>query len=279
MMCAWKELLEVLPPRMRQGVDELSPRMPLEIRLRMGQPVEVCCKEGSRWLPFRTSAEDMRYILNLASRYSPWARETMAQGYLTAVGGHRIGICGECVVQGGNVTGIREVTSLCIRIARDFLGIARSITQADGSVLILGPPGSGKTTLLRDLIRQTADREEGYVAAVDERGELFPAGMECRERKRLDVLSGCPKAQGISMALRTMGPRWIAVDEITAPEDCGALLEAGWCGVKLLGTAHAANRRDLYGRKVYQSLAESGLFDTLVILQRDKSWRKERMKL
>ncbi len=279
MKCAWKELLGVLPPMMRQGVDELSSKMPLEIRLRMGQPVEVCCKEGSHWLPFQASGEDMRYILNLASRYSPWARETMAQGFLTAAGGHRIGICGECVVQGGNVTGIREVRSLCIRVARDFPGIARGITPADGSVLILGPPGSGKTTLLRDLIRQTADREEGYAAAVDERGELFPVGIGLQEGKRLDVLSGCPKAQGISMALRTMGPRWIAVDEITAAEDCAALLEAGWCGVKLLGTAHAADRRDLLGRKVYQPLAESGLFDTLVVLQRDKSWRKERMKL
>jgi stage III sporulation protein SpoIIIAA len=52
------------------------------------------------------------------------------------------------------MTGIREVTGLCIRVARDFPGIAAGVKALKGSVLILGPPGSGKTTLLRDLIRQ-----------------------------------------------------------------------------------------------------------------------------
>ena len=81
------------------------------------------------------------------------------------------------------------------------------------------------------------------------------------------------------MALRTMGPKCIAVDEITAAEDCQSLISAGWCGVELLATAHAASCEDLKKRPVYRPLAESGLFEQAIILSRDKSWRMERMEL
>lgn len=79
------------------------------------------------------------------------------------------------------------------------------------------------------------------------------------------------------MVLRTMNPDCIAVDEITASEDCRAMIHAGWCGVSLLATAHAASVEDLKNRPVYAPLAQCCLFDTAVILRRDKSWRVERM--
>ena len=76
-----------------------------------------------------------------------------------------------------------------------------------------------------------------------------------------------------------MGPDTIAVDEITAKEDCDALIQAGWCGVQLLATAHAANREDLFHRPVYKPLLQSGLFDTLVVMRPDKSFDTERITL
>ena len=80
------------------------------------------------------------------------------------------------------------------------------------------------------------------------------------------------------MVLRTMNPAIIAVDEITAAEDCDALIHAGWCGVQFLATVHAGNRKDLYSRPVYKPLIKSGLFENLIILQPDQSWRIERME-
>jgi stage III sporulation protein AA len=81
------------------------------------------------------------------------------------------------------------------------------------------------------------------------------------------------------MMLRSMGPSCIAVDEITAEEDCKALIQAGWCGVSLLATAHAANKQDLLSRNVYRSIVDCGLFDTLLVMLPDKAWRLERMNL
>ena len=277
MRCAWKELLAILPPWCRQDADGLGRDTLQELRLRLGLPPELIRTNGAVRLKQSIGADDLNYIVNTASRYSPWSAATAAQGYITAPGGHRIGLCGQAVIQGGDMTGVRQLTSLCIRVARDFPGIAQKLQCVSGSVLIVGKPGSGKTTLLRDVIRLRSDAGEGSVAVVDERGELFPPGFQtgCRT----DVLTGCAKGPGIDMLLRSMGPATIAVDEITSERDCEALLKAGWCGVSLLATAHASCKEDLYTRSVYKPLVKSHIFNTLVILQPDKSWKAERMEL
>ena len=143
-----------------------------------------------------------------------------------------------------------------------------------GDLLIVGRPGSGKTTLLRDLIRKRSSQET--VSVVDERGELFPVGF--RRGERMDVLLGCRKSDGIDRVLRTMTPDSIAIDEVTAREDTEALVQAAWCGVRLLASCHAADRVDLLRRPIYRPLVDSGLFTTLVVMQPDKSFRIERMK-
>ncbi len=277
MKCAWNELLKILPHSFRNDVDRQVRDTLQELRLRLGSPPELRTLKGSFWLNGVVTEQDISFVVNTASRYSPWAAASAAKGYITADGGHRIGICGEVVDAGGSITGIKNVSSLCVRVARDFPGIAAEVSKVKGNVLLLGPPGSGKTTLLRDLIRQISNSCDGSVAVVDERGELFPKGFS--RGKRTDVLLGCSKADGVSIALRTMGPTSICVDEITAKEDCNALVEAGWCGVRLLATAHASSFDDLRTRPVYRPLWESRLFETLIILQPDKSFRTERVRL
>lgn len=181
-----------------------------------------------------------------------------------------MGICGQAVVREGQITGIRDISSVCIRVAREIPGIAVDLTEKSGSILILGAPGWGKTTLLRDLIRQKA-RKGIAVSVADEREELFPGGAQ-----GIDVMSGCSKPDAVQLLLRTMGPQIIAMDEITAKEDCDALQAAAWCGVTLIATAHAASLRDYLHRPVYEPLIRKHLFEHLVILHPDKSWHLER---
>lgn len=279
MKCAWKELLAILPPWCRPEVDTLGRETLQELRLRLGLPPELVRSNGAVRLKRQVTAEDLSYIVNTASRYSPWSAATVAQGYITAPGGHRIGLCGQAVIQGSEMSGMRQITSLCVRVARDFPGIAQKLQYVTGSALIVGRPGSGKTTLLRDLIRQRSEGGAGSIAVVDERGELFPGGTDFSPGNRTDILTGCSKVQGIDILLRTMGPAAIAVDEITSEQDCEALVKAGWCGVSLLATAHASCKEDLYARPVYRPLVKSRIFDTMIILQPDKSWKAERMEL
>lgn len=272
MICAWKELLSILPQRFRGQLAAWEDSL-LELRLRLNRPVELVLSRESRWLPETVTQEDLSFCLNAASRYSPWSAATISQGYLTAPGGHRIGICGEAVVKDGTLAGIRTVHSLCIRVARDFPGLAKNILFRGQAMLILGAPGWGKTTILRDLARKLA--ESSTVAVVDERQELFPPGFPTG--KKMDILYGCPKPQGIETVLRTMGPDCIAADEITAPEDCQALIHASGCGVRLIATAHAAGMNDFRRRCVYAPLRDSHIFDTFLILHRDKSYHMEEL--
>ena len=280
MRCAWQEYLKLLPTWLRKEADDRCCEDLQEIRIRTGQPPTLISKNSKIQLERTATSDDLNYIVNTASQYSPWAASTISKGYITASGGHRIGICGDTVVHNGQVTGIRTATSLCVRVARDFPGIARNASKYTGSILIIGPPCSGKTTLLRDLIRQRAKLDRGSVAVMDERGEIFPVvnGLPCYDTgSNTDILTGCGKKQGIDMLLRTMSPSCIAVDEITEESDCQTLLNAGWSGVTLLATAHAGSKEDLYSRPIYKPLIANRLFDSLFVLQADKNWKAERM--
>ncbi len=252
----WNEqqLLSILPQRMRNE-DFRNVR---ELRLRVGQRPMLDRRE----LDGAVTADELRYLVNTASRYSPWSAKSIAQGYLTAPGGHRIGLCGE----GAGET-MREVHSLCIRIARDYAGIAAGLPM-EGNLLILGVPGTGKTTLLRDYIRQRARR--CAVSVVDERREIFPEGFD--RSGAIDVLWGVQKGRGMDMLLRCMSPRVIALDEITCADDCDALIRAAWCGVDLVATAHAGSVKDLRERQVYRPLLDTGLFSQVAVLDNHQSW-------
>lgn len=275
MICAWKELLSILPLWLRADADRLGRETAQELRLRLGKPPGLVLLERTVCLDRPVTQDDLNFVVNTACHYSPWNATTSASGYITAPGGHRIGLCGDTVMKDGIMTGMRTIRSLNIRVARDFPGIAKKLAGISGNLLIMGKPGSGKTTLLRDLIRQRSRKEN--VSVVDTRGELFPPGFDTGQA--VDILTGCGKPQGIDAVLRTMGPDTIAVDEITAPEDCDALVQAGWCGVRVLATVHGLDRKDLRSRRIYKPIIESGLFDDLVILNPDKSYRIERMTL
>lgn len=282
MKCAWQAYLNLLPHWMRQEVDKYGKENLQELHMRTGLRPVMHSGSGLRKLDRTVTSEDVTFVINAASEYSPWAAKTLSKGYLTGQGGHRIGVCGAATVADGRMQGISRPTSVCLRVARDFEGISASASEVTDSLLIIGPPGSGKTTLLRDLIRAKSDSGQGNISVVDEREELFPThkGQACFDTgEHTDIISGCSKSEGIDAVLRSMNPSWIAVDEITETADCDALLQAGWCGVNLIATAHAGSLQDFLSRPVYKPLVAHKLFSTLLVLRRDKSWKLERMYL
>lgn len=276
----------LLPPHLRrqaQQMDKASQARAEELRLRAGRPMAVVYPEGERFVSGEAPVcpRDLELVLEIATQASAHtALERMRSGFFTVRGGHRVGICGSAVMKDGEVYNLRQLSSLAIRIARQVLGAAAPVVdrlwagRRFQSTLILSPPGGGKTTLLRDLIRRLADGE-GHpplrVGVADERGELaamWNGEPQLDVGRQTDVMDGCPKGTGLLMLLRGMNPQVLAADEITAPEDCAALLMAANCGVSLVCTAHAANLDDLQTRPLYKPLLENRCFQKLVVLAR-----------
>ena len=280
MICQWQDFLNVVPLRLRGVVDKQYCDSLQELRMRVGLPPTLVLQNKKIWLDTTATTDDLMFTINAASEYSPWAAETISSGYITASGGHRVGVCGTAVVKYCQICGMRNPSSVCIRVARDFDGISKEIQCSSHSLLILGRPGSGKTTLLRDIIRMRSDKFNECVSVVDERGEIFPKtqkGFCFQTGRNTDVITGCCKKVGINSVLKCMNPDTIAVDEITENDDCSALIQAGWCGVNLIATAHAENVKDLHSRPVYKSLVLTKLFENAIVLNRDKTWTLERI--
>ena len=277
MNCNWSAFMAVLPSWMRNEVDKYQDDL-LELRLRLGLPAELITAKRIIHLNQIITIRDLEFCVNSASQYSPWSAKTSSNGYITIDGGHRVGICGHTAGE-GRALAFRNITSLCIRVAREFANISKDLWNLPGSILVIGRPGCGKTTLLRDIIVQRSNHTCGQVGVVDERGEIFPfaKGKPCFETGvRTDILTGCDKLSGVEMLIRNMTPTTIAMDEITAAEDCKALIHAGWCGIDLIATAHAGSCEDLFSRPVYKPIIDSRLFSHLVTMQPDKTWTVER---
>ena len=282
---AYEQAVRALPLRLREEALSLPAKdraRAEELRLRAGRPMTAVLPEGERPLGGPPVEEgELEQLVEIASRASLHAvLDRVRRGYLTFEGGHRIGLCGTAVLREGEVHALRSLSSANLRIARQVVGAAAPVLDGLcpegrlGDTLILAPPGLGKTTLLRDLIRSVSEGEGCVplrVSLADERGEvaaLYGGRPRLEVGRRTDVMEGCPKAQGLMLLLRAMNPQVLAADEITAPEDVGALMAAAGCGVTLLATAHGEGRADLERRPLYRPLLEEGLFRFLVGIRR-----------
>lgn len=279
-----KQVLQILPREAAQALDGLNAAQVEEIRLRCGQAPSILRRGVEQPLPHceRTPQQELQRTLLAASAQSQYAvQEQLREGFLSVPGGVRIGVCGSAVVQDGRVTGIREISSLCIRIPHEIRHPPEQLLPLlSASCLLAGRPGSGKTTLLRSCIRILSGSGQ-RVAVVDERLELAGAagGVSAFDLGPCtDVLSGCKKAEGMLMLLRGMNPDWIAVDEITQPGDLAAIRQLAGCGVRLLATIHAGSREELEQKPLCRAMCAAGVFRRLLILDRNRTFHAERIR-
>lgn len=257
-----------------------------EIRLRIGQPVTVLYQNEELILPTmysekkRLGKQEIKETIEHISNYSLYAYEhELKQGFITIEGGHRVGMAGQVIMEGGKIKNMKYISSINIRVSHEVLDCANKIfpyityNKQMYHTLIISPPRCGKTTLLRDVIRQISDGNRWIkgctVGVVDERSELggcYLGVIQNNLGMRTDILDRCPKADGMIMLIRSMAPQVVAVDEIGAKEDVHAIEYAMHCGCKMLATAHGDSMEEICKKPIFEKLIREKRFERYVIL-------------
>lgn len=270
-----ESLRYLLPARLLSEIDALSDAIGAieEVRVRRGRGASLTTSHGNRMLRTTLDAMELDDLLVRICEGSLYAHsDTLRAGYITLPDGIRVGVCGRASVEDGRIIGVCGITSMSFRIPREVAvsgeEICRLLAKAGGSgVLIYAPPGVGKTTLLRSVATQMAiGRSPLRVAVIDSRGELAPLLRDAR--LCLDVLSGYPKPEGITIACRTLNAQLIVCDEIGNDAEAAAIVAAQNCGVPFVASAHAESVEGLLRRTPILLLHRARIFSYYVGLAR-----------
>ena len=277
-----------LPKKLCAQLQDMTPMMMgkvEELRIRVGRPLEVIIGGDPFFFPYEVSSSDAEQLLNSIGQFSLYTlEEELKRGYITIAGGHRVGLAGKVILENGAVKAVRDISSFNIRIAREKIGVAEPLTDYlfNGEwqhTLLIGAPQTGKTTVLRDIARMISsgiDRKgisPQKVGIVDERSEIAGCvhGVPQLEfGTRVDVLDGCPKAEGMMMMIRSMSPDVLIVDEIGRVEDTQAVLEAVNAGIKLIITTHGHTLAEVKKRPFFSEILKQNIFERFIELQRNK---------
>ena len=256
-----------------------------EIRIRSERPILLKHANGELIVDkVVTSREVLLEILQYICNNSIYSYQTqICNGYITLVGGHRVGITGSVVIHDGKINNINYISSLNFRISKQIIGASAKLLKyvlnpennTIYNTLIVSPPGAGKTTILRDLIRKISTGMEQVrfkgltVGVVDERGEIASMYKGVPQNDvgiRTDVIDNIKKSDGMKMLIRSMAPQVIVADEIGSSEDVEAINYAICCGIKGVFTAHGGDMKDVLLNKALKDLINSHIFEKLIFL-------------
>lgn len=167
-------LLRIFPQKRRDFWKETAEKGQevCEIRLRVDRPVVVETKRRELFLNHRgqwqenpcgaysVEEAEIRELIAYLCQDSLYAyADEIRQGFLTVEGGHRIGLCGQAVLENeSRLRTLKNISFVNIRVSHEVKGAADKILPQlyrggrFQNTLIVSPPGFGKTTLLRDLI-------------------------------------------------------------------------------------------------------------------------------
>lgn len=283
----YDEIYKILPKDISNIVKQyLQEDTVQEIRIKSGKPVILNLSYGEKVLDYRTTSEDLKFMMAKVSNYSLYAfEEEIKQGYITLKGGHRVGLAGECVISNGEVRTIKNISSLNIRICREIIGSSNKIMNLITNnnrvynTLIVSPPKCGKTTILRDIAKNISNGmykinlSGKKVTIVDERSEIaacYNGVPQMNVGIRTDILDNCLKKSGMIMAIRSLSPEVLICDEIGTKGDLEALNMAFNSGVNVIVTVHGYDIADVYGRAVFKDLIDNCILERIILLSNRK---------
>lgn len=260
---------DFLPERIKNALKNYSFENLTEIRLRIGFPIKIKYKNTSYNLlnDFNNiicTKNDISEIISNVTERSIYAfNDNLKRGFLTTGDGFRIGIVGECVFENEKIKTIKNITSLNVRIAHNVKDCSKDIYDKlfDNKIfntIIISPPAKGKTTLLKDLALKLNDSNKYSILVIDERGEFSNISGE-----NIDLIKFCDKTYAFNIAIRSMAPDVIIVDELINIEDWKCALNAVNSGVKLIASVHSENINDLVNKNEFIS----GVFERYVVIK------------
>lgn len=262
-----------LPERLKRELDFLSlSRESLfetlsELRLRIGRASSILLGGERIFLGSELGREELAATFARLCGGSLYAhRDTIANGYISLNFGVRVGISGQARYEDGRLVGISEVASLVFRIPERSIAdcgeLLCAFKRAHSGLLVYSSPGVGKTTALRSLaLRLATGREALNVAVIDERLEFI---RDDYLSASVDILRGYKKSDGMGVALRTLSPEVIIVDEIGGEEEAKAALSYVNSGVRFVASAHAGSYAELMKKKNLEPFFENAVFDVFV---------------
>lgn len=300
------EIVPYLPGKIKRAVMNLDKSILQEIeeiRLRAGKPVMLLCHGRDLFLgedgqvsgkaedSYKPTVQELAEMVFKICENSWYAyQDDINKGFITIRGGHRIGLVGTPIVEGGRIINIRDISSLNVRIAREVIGCGEQVVNhiLKGrrdvfNTLIISPPGVGKTTLLRDIIRYVSNGSKSIfdglkVGVVDERGEIAACygGIPQNDLGcRTDVIHGVHKQDGMEILLRSMSPNVISLDELGNPDDVSTVLQVMNAGIRIIATAHGYDVKGLKVRRGFTELFLENCFERFIVISKDSKSRLE----
>lgn len=228
-----KEIKRILPCRIYQMIK--SEGNIEEIRVRVNKKLAIRKSTKLKPLDYEVSESDISYIFERLTDFSVHSYiEEIKKGFITVKNGHRVGLCGEFVVENEEIKNISKLTSINIRVATNEkvfnnLNLEKIVNK---NTLIISPPNFGKTSLLREISKYLSKKQKN-ISVIDERYEI---DNDTNLGENVDIIRGIPKVTGVHMMIKTMSPDYIICDEITSEKKL--LKEIGYAGVKIIATMH-----------------------------------------
>lgn len=273
--------LYFLTDELLNAIKKIDTDLLYEIRLRSGYPVKINLKGEYYYLSANgitllsgtaivINESDLQKIVDQITENSLYAyNDYLKQGFLTSKDGVRIGVAGECVFSNGNISTIKNLSSLNIRIPHEVKDCSKSVFEKilndDGifNSLLVSPPFCGKTTLLKDLVRKINAKNKQNLLLIDERGEFSKINGE-----NVDVIKYSNKRFAFEYALRSLSPNVVVTDELCDEEDWKFVKNAANSGVKVVASVHSGGIEQLVKKDCFSF----GVFERYFVINKKNGY-------